>query len=202
MARIYFYTRFERFWHWFQSLLILCMLVTGFEIHGTYTLFGFEQAVWIHNATAFTWGGLYAFILFWLAITGQWKQYLPTLKNVGRVLRYYLIGILKGEPHPAKKTLESKHNPLQRLAYLSILSLLLPFQIGTGLLYYFYNQWADFGLSPFLSLTVVSIAHTLGAFALIAFVVGHVYMTTTGPTPMAYIIGMITGYEDEPEQEG
>ena len=85
MARIYFYTRFERFWHWF------------------------------HNATAFTWGGLYVFILFWLVITGQWKQYLPTLKNVGLVLRYYLIGILKGEPHPAKKRWRASITPSSAL---------------------------------------------------------------------------------------
>ena len=44
MARVILYSRFERFWHWSQSLLIIVMLVTGFEIHGTYSLLGFEQA--------------------------------------------------------------------------------------------------------------------------------------------------------------
>ena len=48
MERIYIFTRFERFWHWTQALLIIAMLVTGFEIHGTYKLFGFEKAGQLH----------------------------------------------------------------------------------------------------------------------------------------------------------
>jgi Ni,Fe-hydrogenase I cytochrome b subunit len=32
--RIYIFKRFERFWHWTQALLILTLLVTGFEVHG------------------------------------------------------------------------------------------------------------------------------------------------------------------------
>ncbi|MDL2207485.1 cytochrome b/b6 domain-containing protein [Desulfovibrio sp. OttesenSCG-928-F20] len=200
MARMYLYTRFERFWHWVQALLVLLMLLTGFEIHGTYSLLGFERAVVLHNGTAFTWGGLYAFILFWLAITGEWRQYLPRLKKVGLVIRYYAIGIFKGEAHPVHKSPESKHNPLQRLAYLSILSFLLPFQIVSGLLYYLYNHWPELGINSLLSLEFVAVAHTLGAFSLLAFVIGHVYMTTTGPKPYTYLAGMITGYEEEPKE--
>mgnify|MGYP003572779632 CR=1 FL=1 len=41
--RIYIFKRFERFWHWSQAALIITMLVTGFEVHGSYTLFGFIQ---------------------------------------------------------------------------------------------------------------------------------------------------------------
>ncbi len=40
LKKIYLYTRFERFWHWFQALLIMLLLVTGFELHGTYGLLG------------------------------------------------------------------------------------------------------------------------------------------------------------------
>ena len=32
MGRVYIFTRFERLWHWCQALLIIGMLVTGFEI--------------------------------------------------------------------------------------------------------------------------------------------------------------------------
>lgn len=199
MARIYFYTLFERFWHWAQAVLVLFMLVTGFEVHGTYSLVGFDRAVAWHNGAATLWGCLYIFIIFWLMITGEWRQYLPRLRNIGRMMRYYAIGIFRGEEHPVQKTPEEKHNPLQRLTYLSLLSIMLPFQIITGVLYYFYNQWDALGINAFLSLEAVSVLHTVGAFALACFVITHVYMTTTGPTPMAYIIGMITGYEEEPD---
>jgi glutamate dehydrogenase (NAD(P)+) len=45
MKRIYLYTRYERGWHWLQALLIVVLLVTGMEVHGLYTLLGFEWAV-------------------------------------------------------------------------------------------------------------------------------------------------------------
>ena len=196
--RIYFYTRFERFWHWVQALLIIGMLATGFEIHGTYSFLGFEKAVSWHNAFAGAWGILYAFILFWIVVTGEWKQYVPRLKNVTAVIYYYSAGIFMGKEHPAHKTAEEKHNPLQRLIYVSLLSILLPFQIGTGILYYVYTDWAALGIQGMLSLKVISALHAAGAFSLLAFVIVHVYMTTTGPTVFAYLKGMLTGYEDEP----
>jgi Ni,Fe-hydrogenase I cytochrome b subunit len=33
IIKIYLYTRFERFWHWFQALMIITLIVTGLEIH-------------------------------------------------------------------------------------------------------------------------------------------------------------------------
>jgi len=36
--KIYLYTRFERVWHWLQSIMVTFLIITGLEIHGTYTL--------------------------------------------------------------------------------------------------------------------------------------------------------------------
>jgi Ni,Fe-hydrogenase I cytochrome b subunit len=74
MQKIYLYTRFERFWHWIQSVLIAVLLITGFEVHGTFSLLGYERAVYWHNFTGLTWLVLFAFIVFWLLTTGEWKQ--------------------------------------------------------------------------------------------------------------------------------
>lgn len=199
MSRVYLYTYFERFWHWAQALLIFLMLFTGFEVHGTYSLLGFEEAATLHNAAAAAWGGLYLFVVFWLATTGEWKQYKPRLHGVGRVAAHYAVGIFAGREHPAPKTPEEKHNPLQRLTYLFLLGLMAPFQIITGALYYFYKQWEVLGLDSVLSLKVVAVAHTMGAFGILCFAVVHMYMTTTGPTPAAYLLGMIKGYEENPD---
>ncbi|WP_028578509.1 cytochrome b/b6 domain-containing protein, partial [Desulfomicrobium escambiense] len=68
--KIYLYTRFERFWHWVQSLLIFLLLLTGFEVHGTFTLFGFQKAVEYHNFLGLTWIVLFVFIVFWVLTTG------------------------------------------------------------------------------------------------------------------------------------
>ena len=47
--QFYIYKGFERFWHWMQAILIFFLAFTGFEIHGTYTFFGFRDAVRYHN---------------------------------------------------------------------------------------------------------------------------------------------------------
>ena len=43
--KIYVFKRFERLWHWSQASLIIFMLITGFEVHGSYHFFGFGEAV-------------------------------------------------------------------------------------------------------------------------------------------------------------
>ena len=60
----------------------------------------------------------------------------------------------------------------------------------------FYNQWADLGL-PLLTLGGVALTHTAAAFAMLIFVIAHVYMATMGKTVFSMIKPMITGYEDE-----
>jgi len=200
MKKVYLYTRFERFWHWFQGLLIVVLAVTGFEIHGSFSLLGFEKAVEVHEFCAWTWLGLYVFIVFWLLTTGEWKQYVPTTKKICEVAMYYVSGIFLGEPHPVPKTQRAKHNPLQRLTYMSISALLIPFQIVTGIAYLYYNDWAALGLTG-LSLETVALLHTIGAFAFLSFIVVHVYMTTTGHTASAHIIAMFTGWEEVEDPE-
>ena len=195
MVTTYLYTRYERFWHWLQMVLIFILLVTGFEIHGLYTLFGFKTAVDIHNFVGITWLIAFAFFVFWIFTTGEWRQYLPTTKKLFAVMRYYGYGIFKGESHPVPKRKEAKHNPLQRLTYLSLAGLLLPVQMLTGIFYWAYNSWQAWGLG-FLSLKIVALIHMAGAFAILSFVVIHVYMTTTGHSIFAHIKAMITGWED------
>jgi thiosulfate reductase cytochrome b subunit len=198
LITIYLYTRYERFWHWLQSVLIILLLMTGFDMHCNLNLFGFHRAVKIHNFVGLSWLIAFAFFAFWIFTTGEWRQYIPTTKKMLSMIRYYSYGIFKGEPHPVPKRKDAKHNPLQRLTYLSLAAFLLPVQMLTGLLYWGYNQWAGWGLG-FLSLKVLAVVHTAGAFALLTFLIVHVYMTTTGHRIFAHVKAMITGWEDVPE---
>jgi len=193
--RFYIYTRYERCWHWLQAVLIVCLLITGLEVHGSYVLLGFRRAVSLHSVLGLVWLVAFVFFVFWLATTGEWKHYVPTTKKMLEVMRYYAYGIFLGRPHPCPKSPTAKHNPLQRLTYLSLTTLLLPFMMLTGLLYFLYHRWAALGLG-FLSLSWVSLLHLAGAFAVLVFLVVHVYMSTTGHTPVTYIKAMITGWEE------
>jgi thiosulfate reductase cytochrome b subunit len=181
-------------WHWTQAILIILLGVTGFEIHGTIQIFGFERAVDIHNFSAWSVMGLIAFAIFWHFTTGEWKQYIPTTKKIREMAVYYTRGIFRGEPHPVAKSRQMKLNPLQRMAYFFLKIFIFPFQIITGLFLYFYNSWSSWGIAA--NIDAMAVLHTLGAFFFLTFFIIHVYLTTTGETPTSHIRAMITGTEE------
>jgi thiosulfate reductase cytochrome b subunit len=195
MERIYVFKRFERFWHWAQALLIIGMLITGFEVHGTYALLGFERAVDWHASMAWALITLWVFAIFWHFTTGEWRQYIPTTDKMAAMVRYYLTGIFTDAPHPFRQTTLRKHNPLQRVAYLFVKLVINPLLWISGLLYLFYASWAGWGLG-WLQLEWVALAHTAGAFLMLIFFIVHVYLATAGHTPTAHIKAMVTGWEE------
>lgn len=189
------YTRFERTWHWLQALLVTILLVTGFEVHGSLDIFGFENAASIHDAAGWALAVLIAFAVFWHFTTGEWKQYVPEAAGVGTMVRYYLVGIFRGMHHPPGKTRERKLNPLQRIAYLFLKIVLFPLQLATGFLYLYHDDWSSRGL-PF-GLDDVAAVHTFFAFLFLAFMIVHAYLTTTGTTVFSNLRAMITGREEK-----
>lgn len=200
-TKIYVFARFERFWHWAQALLIITLLTTGFEVHGTYRLLGFEKAVDYHTIAAWTLVGLWVFAIFWHFTTGEWKQYIPTLKKVDAMIKYYAMGIFTNAPHPFRATRLKKHNPLQRLAYLGVMLFIGPLIWFTGWFYILHDYWTVWGWDKYLSLEWVAFFHTVAAFMMLLFLIAHVYLTTTGHTPTAHIKVMITGWEEVADEE-
>ncbi len=198
MKKVIIYKGFERFWHWAQAALILFLMLTGFEIHSSYSFFGFENAVIFHNIAAVVLVALVIVAIFWHFATGEWKQYLPTFKNFRAQVNFYLFGIFRNAPHPHKKRLLSKLNPLQRLVYLGLKILVIPVMVISGLLYMYYRYPFRGGLKTIGldGLEVVAVLHTVGAIMLVAFLVVHLYLITTGHTPTSNLNAMITGYEE------
>ncbi len=201
------YKSFERFWHWMQALLIFFLAATGFEIHGTYSFFGFENAVTYHNIAAYAFIILIIFAVFWHFTTGEWKQYIPTFTHIKAQLNYYLFGIFKNASHPTKKSVLSKLNPLQKLVYFGLKILVIPVMVISGLLYMFYRYPQNQTVASINidSLEIIAIVHTAGAILLAAFIVTHLYLITTGTTVTSNLKAMLTGYEeiehDEEETE-
>jgi thiosulfate reductase cytochrome b subunit len=200
-TKIYVFKRFERFWHWSQAALIIFLLLTGFEVHGSYDFLGFQRAVGYHTTAAWTLVGLWVFAIFWHLTTGEWRQYVPTLQKVDAMMKYYALGIFTHAPHPFRATQLKKHNPLQRLAYLGVMLFIGPLLWMTGWFYLFYDQWAAWGLAGVLALEWVAFFHTAGAFMMLCFLIAHLYLTTAGHTPMAHIKAMITGWEEVEAEE-
>jgi thiosulfate reductase cytochrome b subunit len=107
---------------------------------------------------------------------------------------YYLRGIFRAEPHPFEKTPDRKLNPLQQVTYLLLLNVLLPGQIITGALMWGAQRLPEL-TAQLGGLPLLAPLHTLIAWLFMAFIILHVYLTTTGPTPLANIRAMIGGYE-------
>jgi len=196
VERIYVFKRFERFWHWSQASLIIFMLITGFEVHGSYSLFGFGKAVSLHTIAAWSLIGLWVFAIFWHFTTGEWKQYIPTTDKVVAMIKFYSVGIFTNAPHPFKATTLKKHNPLQRLAYLGVMLFIGPLLWLSGWFYLFFSDWAAWGVDKYVSLEWVAFFHAAGAFMMLMFLIAHVYLTTAGHTPTSHIKAMITGWEE------
>ncbi len=192
------FKRFERFWHWGQALLVLTLIVTGLEIHGLFTLFGFARAVSLHNIAGFSWLVLLVLIVTWILTTGEWRQYKPSLKGFDATLRFYLFDVFKGAQHPHHLSPQNKFNPLQRLGYLGLIAGLLPLQVVSGVVFYFFPELRASQL--LLQVDWVAWLHTLVAYLLISFLVVHLYMITFGERLSSHIRTMISGVEPAPPE--
>jgi thiosulfate reductase cytochrome b subunit len=199
----YIYRGFERFWHWMQAALIIMLGITGFEIHGSLHFFGYRQAVSLHNISAYSFLVLILFAIFWHFTTGEWRQYLPTREHLRAQLNYYFFGIFRNAPHPTKRHVLSKLNPLQKLVYAALKALVIPVMAISGLLYMFYRYPQRYEVISLnvSGLKTIAVVHTLGAFALVCFFIAHIYLITTGATVTSNLKAMITGFETLPEQK-
>lgn len=201
MKKVYMYKRFERFWHWFQALLIFFLALTGFEIHGSYSLFGYETAAVYHVYAGVILCVLFVLSIFWHFTTGNWRAYKPTQKGLMEQIQFYAKGIFTGAAHPYHKHEENgimmKLNPLQRLSYLAFMLFMMPVMLITGVIYIFVADGTIAGEAT----KWLSIIHTFVAFMILAFVIAHVYMTTNGETILSDTKAMITGYENLEDEE-
>jgi thiosulfate reductase cytochrome b subunit len=195
------YGFYERLWHWLQTLAILALLFTGLIIHkpDIFGAFNFRFAVLVHNALAVVLVLNAALSLFYHLASGEIRQFLP--RPVGFFDRaieqslFYVRGIFRGQAHPFEKTPQHKLNPLQQATYFAILNVLLPLQVLSGILMWGIERWP--ALAERLGgLTLLAPLHTLVAWSFAAFIVLHVYLTTTGPKPLTGMQAMMLGWED------
>jgi thiosulfate reductase cytochrome b subunit len=191
------FKRFERFWHWGQAALVLLLMLTGLELHGSIKLFGFGESSNFHHWAGFIWSALVVLIFTWIFTTGEWKQFMPNKNGLDVVLRFYLYGVFVGEEHPHHMSAENKFNPLQRLAYLGVLFVLIPLQIITGLIFFFFPELRAAGLIEQIGL--IAVVHTFCAYTLIAFLLVHLYLITLGRKLSSHLRAMLSGKESDDE---
>lgn len=208
MKRTYLHPLPLRIWHWLNALLVVVLLITGAQLRipGIASLRPNDPALMVHKFAG--WAMAVSFVI-WL-VYGLVSDHLRRhyvmrrrdLKGVFSQARFYLFSIFRGEENPFLPSPEEKFNPLQKLAYGTIMGLLTPVLVVTGLLYsdiLFFRKyillWDIVG--------VLDAIHVIGAYVFALYLVVHVYMATLGRTAFSHIKAMIMGYEEEPgEPEG
>lgn len=201
LKKVYMYSVYERQWHWLQSALIFGLLFTGLIIHKPEMLgfLSFRYIVLVHNVLAAILVINAALAAFYHLASGEIRQYIPRpygfFDRAFAQTRYYMLGIFKGEGHPLEKTPDQKLNPLQQMTYLAILNILLPAQVITGALMWIAQEFPDITQQAG-GLVFLAPIHSLVAWLFATFIVMHVYMTTTGHTPLANIKGMMLGWDE------
>jgi predicted CXXCH cytochrome family protein len=202
---IYLHPLVVRLWHWTNAIAFLVLIFTGIQLryYEITSLTKFKTAVTVHNVFGIVMAIGFLLWLFYYVVTGKIKLYIPPLLELKKFLTstlsqavYYGYGIFKGDANPHHATPDHKFNPLQQTAYFFIMFFLVPVQIITGILLLDVKRFgALIGLLG--GLAVVDLVHVILSFALTAFLVVHVYLTTLGATTMQHIKAMISGYEKE-----
>jgi thiosulfate reductase cytochrome b subunit len=201
LMKVYMYAVYERFWHWLQTFTIVLLLFTGLIIHrpDIFGIFSFRYVVLVHNILAALLV-INAFLsLFYHLVSGEIRQFIPKpygfFNDAIIQTKYYLGGIFNGEAHPFEKVPQKKLNPLQQATYFAILNILLPLQIISGALMWGVQKVPQIA-SWFGGLPYLAPFHSLVAWLFAAFIVGHVYLTTTGAEPLTSIKAMINGWDE------
>jgi thiosulfate reductase cytochrome b subunit len=201
VKKVFMYESYERFWHWLQTFTIVFLLFTGLIIHrpDIFGVFSFPHMVTIHNVLAAVLVLNAALSLFWHVTTGAIHQYIPRprgfIDDAIVQAKFYIGGIFRHEKHPFEKLPGQKLNPLQQVTYFGLLNVLLPLQVLTGILMWGAQTWPQIA-SLFGGLPILAPFHSLVAWLFSAFIIGHVYLTTTGATPLEAMRGMVTGWEE------
>ncbi len=193
------YTLHERIWHWMQAAVMILLILSGLAIHypDRFGIFGsMANSIRVHTWFAAAMLANAFLGAFYHLTAEKYHHFLPRMEDFTgaamRQARFYMYGIFKGERHPLETDPRRKLNPLQKITYLMLLNFLLPYQMATGVLLWGADRWPQ-TFDRVGGLWLLGPAHTLGSYLFLAFLIAHIYLATTGPTPGALLRAMTSG---------
>jgi thiosulfate reductase cytochrome b subunit len=203
MKRIYLHPLALRIWHWANAFLVIVLIITGIQIRvpGMASLRPQDPALWIHKYAGWAMAAFWVFWLVYSLVTNNLSRHYAIRRRnfagIYRQVRFYLISMFKGEENPFRPSPDEKFNPLQKIAYGSIMGLFAPVLVITGILFSdilfirkYVLLWEIAG--------IVNALHVICSYVFLLYLVVHLYMATFGTTVFSHIKAMIVGYEEEP----
>lgn len=208
MNRVLLYPGWVRAWHWLNAILFLLLIWTGVELHFARPRtagLGFELSRVVHNVSGILLTFNYLVFVLGNLLTPNGRYYAWSLRGLPgdlvRQIRFYLWGIFRGEPHPFPHTRERKFNPLQKITYATVMYVAVPLMLVSGWVIFFPDKIPEqlFGVS---GRVFYALAHTFLGYLLGLFMMVHIYLGTTGSTPLELFKGIVTGWVPPHEESG
>jgi thiosulfate reductase cytochrome b subunit len=203
MKKTYLHPIPIRIWHWINAGLIFFLIITGVQLRfPRVSIFLYSHVVYLHKIVGFVMVGSFFYWLVYYVISGDLrKHYMFRRRDAKGLLpqaSYYTFSLFKGARSPFTPSTNSKFNPLQKIAYLSLMFILTPVIIVTGILFsdiaYFLKIINYIG-----GVRILDAIHVATGYAFLLYVIIHLYMSTLGHRITTHTKAMITGYEEEPD---
>jgi thiosulfate reductase cytochrome b subunit len=207
--KIYLHPLPVRIWHWLNALGIITLCLSGVQIRFPEyaNIFGsYRTAILTHNAAGIIVALSFSIWFFYYTMSARNLEqlYVPDTEDIKhgllRQMFFYFFLYFFGRPNPHHSTPDNKFNPMQKSAYLAIMFVLVPIVSLTGILLMNVSPLRELILAAG-GLKVLDTLHYLAACSLGAFLFTHVYLTTLGHTPLAHTKSMVTGWEEEENEE-
>ncbi len=201
MKRTYLHPLPLRVWHWVNALLVILLLATGIRLRvaGIPDLPPHSTALLIHRYTGWAMVASCVVRLVYSLASGHLVRHYALrkrdIKGIFSQARFYAWSIVKGEENPFRPWPDEKFNPLQKLAYGSIMCIVTPILVITSLLFSDILLVRKYILLWNIAKPLDAIP-VIGAYIFALYLVIHIYMATLGKTPFSHIKAMIVGYEE------
>ena len=193
------YDKWVRSWHWINALFFLILMITGLRLHfggRENPLLSFETSFHIHNLVGAAMTIWFIWFLIFGVFTGNagsyWKKPVFSINGMIKQARYYLYGIFRGEEHPFHPDKKNRFNPLQKIAYLSVMYFLFPLLVITGVVL-LYPEWLPEKIFDTNAGWLIATVHYLTSWAIIIIFVIHLYLITLGDRVSYLFMAMIDG---------
>jgi thiosulfate reductase cytochrome b subunit len=204
MTRVNLYTVPIRVWHWINAFLIFVLIITGIQLRAEVRIIAhYWQAVWLHKYAGFCMAGSFVFWLGYVLGSGSFrKHYLMRVRDIKGVVSqavFYGYGVFRGARNPFRPSPDDKFNPMQKVAYFTVMALFTPVILITGVLFsdilYFVSYINAIG-----GLRILDALHVVFAYVFLLYLMVHLYMATLGHTVFSHTKAMVVGYEEEEEE--
>ena len=204
---MFLYPLWIRIWHFLNSILILLLILSGILMQYTgpdsrLLIAFYPGSVRLHEFCGIILTVSYMVFIAGNLISGNSKYYRIRKKDlfpgIGRQLKYFVRGMFRNEKKPYPVTMEDKFNPLAKITYFTIMYLLLPLLILSGIFMLVPDMTLIKTLGRGIYLFIDTI-HVILAFTIFIFLIIHIYMCTTGTTPGSLFRAIISGYQESDE---